>query len=268
MSDSDRNKSTTSMDDLMVKTVGMLDTLPDRISKAEEYIHQLEKDFALHDGEQKQGIKRISDRIDNIDSVCLELRGEVNKHIESVKNEIEKLGKIEGLTQEHKDLLNNLKNTVDILNRDYESRQSVKHTIWKYIVIMISHFTRYAMLPITISILLYIGFSERMIPGYTPPIETHTGDDFYASSSSLLNLVGDNCINESDLNVWRMNQDSNLIFFSENNNIRKSISDNSKINYTHIFIWMPKDKSKGGYVQMYGENENSIGNNITIIRGK
>jgi hypothetical protein len=258
------------MDDLMIKTVGLMDTLPGRIEKLESYVRELENNFSRHEGQQEQGIKRISDRISTIETQMNDLHQESLRQIQELKKDIESLESIEGLTDEQKELIGNIKETVDLLLKDYESRQHVKKTLWYYIVSVIDYFIRYTMLPITIAVLLFIGFAPEMIPGYKPEnafINSEDDSYFNEASVELMMLSQQGKINESDVRSWMKKYPSKLVIVSKSPNLNSAVQTNYRVTQKHFFVWLP-DNVKDGYIQIYGMKGRKIGSPISIVRGK
>ena len=81
-----------SMDELLVKTVGIIETLPDRIEKLEGIVRELEKDFAAH---QAKG-ESVLDKVSTVDGFTTKL--------EELKTEIDELKKqVAPVVKEHED---------------------------------------------------------------------------------------------------------------------------------------------------------------------
>jgi len=271
MRDTEKRKVSMSMDDLMVRTVGMMETFPRRIEKIEEYVREISLQFSNHEGEQSQGIKRITDRIDNIDKIQKELHDQTCKQVDSLQDDVNKLASMEGLTAEQKTLIEEMKGVLDTLSKDYDSRQSVKKTMWYYFTSVFGYFLRYAMLPITIAILLFMGISPDIIPGYKPSnttmLNTSIENQFNNASVSLIMLANNNSINESDVRHWVNQRAVGMIVVSEETNLNNAIRQNGPVKPRHFFVWLPKN-SKSGYIQIYGLGGRKIGSPLNIERGK
>jgi archaellum component FlaC len=263
MRDSERNRVSISMDDLIVRTIGAMDTLPDRLNSLEKDVRVLEKSFSRHEGGQDQGIKRISDRMDTIENSYKELHKQSIEKIKSLRIDVGRLKSYEGLTPEQEENINNIQRCIDTLLKDYNDRQEVKKTIWHYVVTAIDYFVRYAMLPVTIAILLFLGFDPSVIPGFNPDkkAKTHT-ESFNEGSVELMSFAKSGKIEESSLRHWMKHYDGELSVLSTSQTPNPVIRSEK-----HFFIWLPNN-SRDGYVQMYGDGGRKIGTPIIIERGK
>jgi len=267
MRDNEKRGLSISMDDLMVKTISMIDTLPERIQKVESYVRELEMKFAAHEGEQKQGIRRISDKVTSIEQLCRELHSETIKQLDFIKKDIDLLDNIEGLTEEQKTILSNLKTSVDLLNVDLVSRQKVKSTLWYYSGVVAQNFIRYAMLPITLVFFLFIGINPDFLPWIKSKPSTTSIGEYNVYVMKLMNNVHQDQINESALQYWQNTTPKDLIYVSTSSDISQALYENEKLKYDHVFIWLPIKKQEG-YIQVYNSLGNKIGSSITIMRGK
>lgn len=250
---------------MMVQTIHMIDTLPDRIEKLETYVHELSNKFSRHEGSQEQGIKRISDRITSINDAFKLLHTSSEKEIRGLNDEIITLGKIEGLTDDQKELISDIKGIVDLLKSDYDSRQKVKKTIWYYWVCIVEYFLKYAMLPVTIALLIFFGFSPNMVPGYDPSKIVAHSSQFNKASVELLTIARGNSISESELGLWMNGYTNKLITIYRTKNISLAIQSNYRHQDKHFFVWLPDDHDDG-YVQIFGENGVLVGEKISIVR--
>lgn len=260
MADTEKHRISESMDDLMMKTIGMMDSIPNRIETLERYVRELEQKFCRHEGEQEQGIKRIGDRIENLEKLTSSLHTESLKQIQAINKEIEALRNIVGITPDQVTLINQIKQTCDLLEKDYSDRQEVKKTIWHYIVSVVDHFLRYAMLPLTITILVVLGLSPDVIPGYNPnKISQDSKYIFNEACVELFSMMHNNQITEEQLRVW-MRRHPDAIFII-NNQPASSI----KIPDPHFYIYIPNNQSEG-FIQLYNNKGKEILGRISVVR--
>jgi len=146
------------MDELMIKTIGLMETIPERIGSLEKNIRELEISFSKHEGSSEQGVKRMVDRIENIEKAIEEIRKA--KNLDDVK---QKVGELEEA----------IKPLID----DLDGRKETGKTIKQYMKEAILAFIRYAMLPMTIAILLLMGMKPEYIPWYkTPSVKEESKD--------------------------------------------------------------------------------------------
>ena len=157
--DTERFRIAQSMDELMIRTVGLMESLPERITKLEMTVREIEKDFASHRGEQDQGIKRTVDRVERIEQSIKELNKQFeeckkDKVPSSIKSDLDKLAKSIGrIEREVKELM------TDLL-----ARKETRKTIGEYTKEIIKSFIGYIMLPFTIIILIVSGVNPSYIP--------------------------------------------------------------------------------------------------------
>jgi hypothetical protein len=198
--------------------------------------------FSGHDGEQKQGIKRLVDQIESLQSLCIE----------------------------HKDTLYKLKCVIDILDKDYVARQDYRNKLLGYVSTVAKFLLHYTMIPLVIFFLIFMGISPEFIPWYNHKASTDINnkavEDFNRAGVSLIMLTDKNKINESDVINWCQKY-VQLSVVSYLPDINSAIKDNHNVSGKHFFVWIPKGTA-GGFVQMYGENGRKIGCAIEIIRGK
>ncbi len=258
------SQSGESRDDLLIKTIGMIDMIPDRLEKLESYIRVLETKFAHHEGQQEQGIKRISDRIEHIEKLSKTVHEESIRQLQELRNDISELHKIEGLTTDQKELIEEMKKSVDMLLQEYLDRKQTRKNIWHYCSVSLTYLIRYAMLPITIALMIFIGISPNIIPGYTPEkVSEYRIHQFNQASIDLISLVEDDKIIDSQMYTWITTCHKDLILISDKSKLNTYV----KKDYRHFYIWNPKSHSQG-FIQIYGEEGRAIGSKILIIRGK
>jgi len=137
-----------SMDELMIKTVGLIEMLTERMGTLEGIVRELEKGFSKHEGEQEQGVKRTMDRIELTEA---ELKS-VKENLEALQNGI-----------------NAINEAVEPLVKDLKGREETGKTIREYAKEAFIAFIRYAMLPMTIAVLIMFGMNPKYIPWYKTP---------------------------------------------------------------------------------------------------
>jgi len=267
---SEKEREHISMDDLVLKTVGLIPMITQRIEKLESNLRELELNFSKHEGEQSQGIQRTSDHINTLENLVKDLHAETLKQIQNIINDVNEIEKLEGLTSEQKTLILEMKENLQLLLIDYESRMTVKKTAKHYAIMILGYFIQYAMLPVTLTILLLFGFSPTVMKKYKSWGSNEivvSMNDFNQASVDLMILNRNGCINESDVINWLSTYNSNLCIKSTDKNINNVIYQNAKISYRHFFIWMP-NRSSQGYIQIYGKENRKIGALISIVRDK
>lgn len=255
-----------SMDELMIRTIGLIETIPDRLTKLETLVHGLAQRFAKHEGEQEQGIKRTTDRFRLVEKNLQELK-DLFENCQRHRIDPSICTTIEELSQKLKELEENLKPLVEDLDGRISTRKSIKD----YIQMFVHSCMRYFALPIVILIMLFFGINPSYIPWYKAD-KTMT---VYRTSDSVKEFwkrVYLDKIAEHDIyyivNAYRNNiilsykqseEDAKLEYR------RQSFTINMQ-NKEHLFIWLPR-KSQEGYVQVFDGNARPVGKHIKIERG-
>jgi hypothetical protein len=249
------------MDELIVRTVGLFETIPDQIKNLFDRVGNIERDISHHMGEQDANKKLTIYRIKQIENDYQELR-----------TKFEECQKQNCYPPEIKEKLDKLENNIGNLLRDYENRQETKKTVSGYIKEAITSIIRYAMLPVVIVLLLLFGFEERLIPWIKPDSHSAQQPSFDTTSMELLKLSHLNTINESDV-IHFMNKYKDMVVVVYEENILEAKKQHNEIvnqrnlnSVSHIFIWF-SNNNKTGYVQLYGQGMRAIGNEISINRG-
>jgi hypothetical protein len=227
-----------SMDELMIKTIGVMETLPNRILNLENLIRQLESKLSKHEGEHS-----------SIETSVKKLEGDFEKcKKERVKPE-----------------------TIAPLIKDLDTRQETKKSISQYAKEAFLSFIRYAMLPLTIVLLILIGVDPRYIPWYKP--NTPVVEEIEEESITMFwDRVYSDEISERDIYYIINNYRRNIVIsnnpdqVSSEEEYRKIVSSTSFSKASHIFVWLPH-QSKLGYAQVYDKSGRAVGSKIKILRG-
>jgi len=263
---SDEPKGFHSRDELLMRTVGLMETLPERISSLETSVQKLLADFARHQGEQDQGVKRTVDRVEMVE-----------KSNEIMKKEFEECRKGK-VGKDLCDEVNQLKKNIEEINNDlqpiiddYDSRQETKKTIGGYVKELITSFIRYASLPLTIIILVVIfGMDPSYIPWYNKPHET-TINQTQTCSGEFWSRVHNNTIAEHDIH-FIINRYRNSVIVSRVKDLsgaeedyRYQVMTSGMYSTEHLFVWIPS--SQDGIARIYDRSGRTIGSDIRIKRG-
>ena len=226
-----------SMDELLLKTVGLIETLPDRIGKLEGIVRELEKDFAAH---QAKG-ESVLDKVSKVDGFSTKL--------EELKTEIDEM-----------------KKQVEPIIKDHYDKEETKKTLMEYVKEVISSFIRYAMLPFTIILLLLLGLDPSYIPWYKPaPQSVHKSVSFNQVLIEIVQRSKDNEIKESEIRFF-LHSNLSFVHQSKAKTMSEAISELSRIDKELIFIWLPYGSTEG-FVSLLGKDGKSISNQIRINRG-
>lgn len=227
-----------SMDELIIKTIGAVEGLPERISKLENIVREIEKSFAEHKGRGQNVLDTVS-KVDTFEGKLEELKSEISK----------------------------LKKEIGPLTEEYNDKKETKKNIKDYIREIIISFIRYSMLPVTIIILLIVGIDPSLIPWYKENnIETNQNISFNQTFLEILNRVNNNQINESDIKFF-INSNISFIKISYNRDLSNIYRELNSISSESIFIWLPRDL-EDGFVSFHDKNGNKIYKEIKIVRGK
>lgn len=258
--------SKSSMDELILRTIGLVESLPERLGKLEDIVHSLERSFLTHEGEQSQGIKRLVDRMNSLEKALNELsdsfiecqRGKISPQLcedmKNVQHEIQ-------LIQEE----------LRPLRDDLNTRELTRKTLWHYVKEVFSYFLRYAMLPITMVLMLFIGINPSYIPWYNSNT-TQPEKDSQRVINRVLSMTNNNRIREQD--ILELYQKYNHIFIlSHREQKSTSISEYQKdvgrknlYGKVHLFIWLPYN-SDNGTVQIFDKDGSQRHQTILITRG-
>lgn len=246
----DTHSFTPSMDELIIKTVGFIETLPERLSKIEDSLIKLDKAFSNHESLQEQDDKQKSEQLKNVDSSIQELLD---------------------ITKKLKEENQFIKNQILPLSQDLENRNETKQSLYEYLREAFLSFIRYAMVPFTVIILCLIGFDETYIPWYRVKKEPSNVE----KTSDIIDLLWTQYKNGRipEYNVTcLMRQYPHLTIVSYKKSEKEAIRIYEEVieetdlkNKMHIFIWLPQD-SQNGYLQLYDKLGHRIGTQIQIDR--
>lgn len=264
--DTERFRIAASMDDLMIRTIGLMESMPSRISKLEDLVHDIEEKFSFHEGEQGQGIKRLVDRMDSLEKSI----GELLKQFEECRR-TKPSNDLEDKFKELEEQLTPIKEDIKKLLDDLNSREDTRKTITQYAKEAFISFIRYAMLPFTIVILIIFGMDPSYIPWYTKP-NTPVVEVKKSVEEVFWNKVYMNSVTERDI-VSIQNQFPHSIITSQRDrwedalkHYRSQIVTSPLMHQMHIFIWTPSN-GQDGKAQVYDKSGRTIGNAVKIVRG-
>ena len=257
------------LDDLLMKTVAFVETLPDRISTIEKYVRQLELDFSKHEGEKHEGIQRISDRIQAIEKQKKKNVSSLQEHMNSLKQEIQTVSNKEPIDKKLKQELQELEDLVNMLMKEYNIRQNRNKTIGYYLRKAFEYFLMYLMLPLTIYFLILIGIDENLLPWwYTSQDSTKIEwNEFHAISTQLYTKSKHHKISLENVKTFARKYSHHVIWV-EDKDVQKALNLNADYPKPHYFIWInPLSQNEEiGYIQVYGKEGNKIGSPIFIVR--
>jgi len=254
--DTQKLRITQSMDELLVKTIGIMETLPDRLTNLENQLRSLETKFAKHEGEQKEGIAKTVEELKKSFEECKKTKvsSSLSKQIEDLDTRIAELEE-------------SVKPLIDV----YQEREETKKTITQYIKDAFKAGLGYAMLPITIIILLFFGLDPKYIPWYKEPepvVVTRAVD----AINDFWQCVYENEIQEDDLrDLISKYKECFIVSYSDSSNkldieYQERLSRTNLKNQEHMFVWLPK-QSQDGFVQVYDKNGRCVGVRIRVSRG-
>jgi len=260
------NHTNNTYEELMIKTLSLLDNLPDRIKDVEKEVSDVKNSFNFHDGEQRQGIKRTDERIVNLDKMLTDIKKTIDtiKHLEnmetcprsSVTDACNKINDIENdfavIEEEYTNLkakVDEMSGKVDTLYAEWEHKEENKKTIKSYLSEAFKSFLRYAMLPLCIIFLVAIGVDASYIPWYKP--------------TTIVSPTPNNQLNHKIKALYNKN-DSKYILEGEilhiyySNSLKITlVSDGIFNRYEYpaekIILWLPKNK-ENGYLY-FGDNK-------------
>jgi len=213
-------------DELLLKTMAAVEPLPARIKEIEDSTHQLEINLATH----------------NIDKDA----HDINIQIKDLSN-----------------IINSINESLVPLVKEYKDKTNQKKEIKEYVKNAIISFIRYAMLPITIMIFIYIGVPAEYLPWYKPKKQEITISPESNIDDLLLFINSIGCVNNDTIN-YISKKYSNCIIRSYNvneNDMISTIISNRNINNKKIIIWTPINKK--GYIRLY-MNKGLFGRKIEI----
>lgn len=260
-------RDTNTYEELMMRTVSIIETIPDRIKELEKEVSSVKQDFSYHDGEQRQGIKRTDERIINLDKDIEEVKNSIAtiKHLEDLENcprEVVKnaIAKVELIQDAVKDieeevealqaLYEEMRNKVDTLYEEYEHKEENKKTIKSYASEAAKSFIRYAMLPICIIILLKFGVDAKYIPWYkdvnTVNVTTRQNKALNNKIKSLYEKNNSKYILEGDILRLYYNNAESIVL------VHDSIFNKYEYPKEKIILWLPE--SGDGYLY-FGDNK-------------
>jgi len=265
--DTERIRISQSMDDLMIRTIGLMETLPDRISKLETALSQLEQKFAKHEGEQEQGIKRTVDRVEQLEKVIEELKKSFdeckkNKAPDDLAKEIKKLD----------DAIKKVEKSIEPLIEEHDAIEETRKTFRQYIKEAVTSFIRYATLPLTIIILVVFGMDPSYIPWYKPEKPPVVVPSKGVGIEEFWKRVYFDKIDETDI-YYMINHHAHIIIRSGNSNREEAqkeyehnVARNNLARESHIFIWLPRD-GKEGIAQVFERRGRASSGPVKIVRG-
>ena len=237
----------------MIRTIGLVETIPERLSIIEASLRELEKEFSKHQGEQEQGVKRTGDRFKALEDEIAQIRRDFE--------DCRKRGTSQLLAEDIKKLEDQIKP----LSVDLADRQETRRTIGYYAKELFLAFLRYAMLPLTIAVLIFLGINPTYIPWYkstSPQAQVE---------QELWNRTSGNEISERNVQ-YLLDRFGSVSIISTNpdptqadQDYREKIRQRSCAGQYHLFIWLPTQQS--GFIRLYDKNGRQIGETINIIRG-
>jgi len=210
-----------SFDELILRTITLVEPLPQQIRDIEDSIHKLDLRLNTYDLESS-----------------------------SLKNQVDEMKKKCNIFVED---LSTLNETISPVVEEYKSNQDSKNTIRTYIRDAVSSFIKYAMLPFTIVILIIVGIPTQYLPWYNKP--TNTIDN--KISSELYNYIKSSEENGTityGFVMYIIQRYRDAIIVSRSNNETEFLSNlfisNRNLNNVCV-VWLPMDRTKNGYIQYY-----------------
>ena len=199
------------IEELVMRTVGLMETLPDRIKILEENIKILELDYTKY--------KAISD------SGCDSHKHLLDKELEKIKEDVESIRFIIKTIQEE-EIRINLINRVTELEKELQERKDdekrKRDELLGYKKEFITRIIGWITLPVVIFIFLLVGIPSHYMPWYIPPKEVKSYNEFEnALSLIILSRNEDGSIYESELSKIQRNYPS-LFFTHINTNVQES----------------------------------------------
>jgi len=258
--DTEKFRIAHNMDDLMIRTIGLIESIPARLLKLETSVQEIEKEFSRHCGEQEQGIKRTVDRVDTLKEEVKAL----SKKFEgcSVGDDLRKI----------EETISEIERDVKDLMTDLTERKETQKTIIQYAKEAFTSFIRYAMLPITIIVLVLFGMDPSYIPWYKEPKPDPVVTTTKNISEALWDKVYMDSITERDVVVLQNQFPKDIItvtnpdYIAAEREYRSRLVRTNIISRTHIFVWIPSS-GKEGLIQVFDSHGRKIGNVVRIARG-